>query len=203
MDPNPNVLISLQRQLEEMRKKYQQSEEAKVQAKEAKVQAEEAKVQAEEAKVQAEEAKVQAEEAKVQAENKLAKAKEQTRPTSFKEVLQACHKLACLMTVETNKKKSTKGSTTKPDDKICPTEIKPWTDFPNIRQAQFNEFCNLLHPIGETAPKLFNSRGFIEELGQLVVKRQRISSEAALRVYHSVAVEAFVTEIVSKLIEYP
>ena len=168
MDPDPNVLMSLQRQLEETRKKLQQAEEAKVQA-----------------------------------ENKLAKAEEQTRPTSFEEVLQACHKLACLMTVETNKKKSTKGSTTKPDDKICPTEIKPWTDFPNIRQAQFNEFCNLLHPIGEATPKLFNSRGFIEELGQLVVKRQRISSEAALRVYHSVAVEAFVTEIVSKLIEHP
>ena len=191
MDPNPDSTgpMSLERQLEEMNKKYQQAQEELAKS--------------EESRVQAEEGRVQAEEGRVQAEERLAKAEEKTRTTSFEEVLQACHELACLMTVETNKKKTTKGSTTKPDNKPCPTELKRWTDFPNIRQDRFDEFRNLLHPIRETTPKLFNSRGFIQELGQLVVKRQRIGSEAALRVYHSVAVEAFVTEIVSKLIEHP
>lgn len=137
------------------------------------------------------------------AEETNAKYEEETRPTTFEEMLQACHELACLMTVETNKKKTTQGSTTKPDDKLCPTELKQWTDFPSIRQDKFNEFLHLLRPGVGSRPKLFNSRIFIRELGQTMVKRQRIGSEIGLRLYHSIAVEAFVTEITSKLIEHP
>ena len=185
MAPNPdsNVPMSAdRRKWEELTKKLAKSEEARVQAEEAKVQAEEARVQAEEARVQAE---------------------EKTRTTSFEEVLQACHELACLMTVETDKTKTTKGSTTKPDGKRCPTELKLWTDFPNIRQHQFDKFHSLLHPTGETAPQLFSSRGYLQELGKTIVARQRVGSEAALRVFHNVAVETIVTNILSELIEHP
>lgn len=149
-----------------------------------------------------EEAK-QAKERTTQAEERATQAEEKIRSTTFEEVLKACHELACLMTVETNKAKSTQGSTTSPKDKCCPTELKSWKEFPEIQQNLFAEFSDALHPVGGTSPELFNSRSFIEELGRTIVKRQRIGSEATLRVYHSVAVEVFVAEIVSKLVDYP
>ena len=49
-----------------------------------------------------------------QAEDRAKQADEQIRAATFEEVLEACHDLACLMTVETEKSKSTQASMNNP-----------------------------------------------------------------------------------------
>ncbi|ORY62604.1 uncharacterized protein BCR38DRAFT_459064 [Pseudomassariella vexata] len=58
------------------------------------------------------------------------KAEEQTRRTTLDEYIAATHDLVFIhLTVETDKKLTSTGSTTHPRNKLCPTHLRPWTDF--------------------------------------------------------------------------
>lgn len=157
--------------------------------------------QAKEQTAQERERAAQDRERATQDRERATRAEEQMRRTSLKELLEACHELSRLMAVETNKSWSTQGSTTSPKDKCCPTTLKSWTDFPSIQQAAFAEFLDALHPPNHSSPQLFSPVLHIQELGRTLIQPNKIGSEAALRVYHSVAVEGFVRDIINILID--
>ena len=53
----------------------------------------------------------------------MVQAKKKLRPATCIEVLNPCHKLACLIVVEIDKTKSTKWTTMSLKDKCCPTNF--------------------------------------------------------------------------------
>ncbi|KAI3317903.1 hypothetical protein HD806DRAFT_550095 [Xylariaceae sp. AK1471] len=54
---------------------------------------------------------------------------EQIRPTTLNEYLEACHNLVySRLSVEQDTKLTTRGSITNPRNKLCPTNLKPWSD---------------------------------------------------------------------------
>lgn len=102
------------------------------------------------------------------------------------------------MSVQTDKSLSTQGSTTSPKGKCCPTVIRPWKDFPVIRQRSFDEVYDTLHPPNDTSPRLFSPLLHIEELGRTMPGR-KIASEDDLKLCQHSIVENFVADVFSVL----
>ena len=155
-----------------------------------------------EATAQAERRAKLAEKRVMQAVTKLQQANELARRSTFEEVLRACHDLACLMNVDMDNTRSTQGSTTSPKGKPCPKTLKPWHAFPSIQQKEFSKVHHALCPPNEDSPQLFSPLLHMQELGR-TERRRKISSEAALRIFHRTAVENFVTDIMVTLAEHP
>lgn len=80
----------------------------------------------------------------------------------------SCHRLSQVMSVQTDKSLSTQGSTTSPKGKCCPTTLRPWEDFPTLRQCAFDEVYNTLHPPNNKSPRLLSPLLHIEELGRTI-----------------------------------
>ena len=151
---------------------------------------------------QAEDRAEQAEDRAEQAENRAEQAEERTRPTTFEELLESCHRLFHPISVQTIKSLSTQGSTTSPKGKCCPTNLQPWPEFPSKNQEAFDTVYTVLHPRNETPLRLFSPLLHIEELGHATMNR-KIASEQDLRLFHNIAVENFVARIVSVLVSDP
>ena len=144
----------------------------------------------------------QAEERAEQEKQSAEQAQEQIRSTTLEEMLKHCHNISQNMTVETNKLFSTQGSTTSPKNKPCPSTLRPWLEFPDLRQQAFNTAYNILHPPDSASLRSFSPLTYIQELGRKIQGR-KIASEVDLRIYHSNFVEDFVTQIISILAENP
>ena len=135
-------------------------------------------------------------------QEQLQQAQEQTRRTTFEELLESCHDLSKRMTVQPNKNLRTKGSTSSPKGKRCPQILRPWLEFPSIQQEMFDSVYSALHPPDQLSRRLFSPRLHIQELGRTAM-RTSIGSEADLRLYHNTIVENFVTDIISTLANTP
>jgi len=94
------------------------------------------------------------------------------RQTTFEELLESCYHLSRSMSVQTDKSLNTQGSTTSPKGKCCPITLRPWEDFPIVRQCAFNEVYNILHPLNNTSPRLFSPLLHIEELARTMPSRK-------------------------------
>ena len=106
------------------------------------------------------------------------------------------------MTVEMDKSRSTQGTTTNPKCKPCLTTLKPWDTFLNLQQEAFSKIHHALYPPNENSPQFFSPMAHMQELDR-TIKRQKISSEVNLLVFHSFAVENFVIVIMTTLGEHP
>lgn len=63
-----------------------------------------------------------------------------TRRTTFEDYIRTCHTLLSKpLRIQTDKSLSTQGSITSPKNKLCPTLLKPWTDFPILQQQLFEK----------------------------------------------------------------
>ncbi|KAH8799457.1 hypothetical protein F5884DRAFT_128577 [Xylogone sp. PMI_703] len=165
---------------------------------EARAQAEKERRRAEEADERAEEERRRAEEERRRAEdeqrNRIEEEKK-TRPTTFEEYLRACHTLLSKpLRVQTDKSLSTQGSITSPKNKPCPTQLKPWTDFPILQQQLFENVCAYI----PSQAKCFSSTQYLTELGQDLCDRP-LASEKDLETYQRLAVERPTTNIISQL----
>ncbi|KAL9629275.1 MAG: hypothetical protein Q9164_006947 [Protoblastenia rupestris] len=128
------------------------------------------------------------------------KAELQTRPTTLEELLELCHDISQSMSVEQNKSRSTQGSTTSPKGKCCPTKLTSWTDFPILQQTAFDKVYSILHPRDGDSPRLFDPKLSIETLrGKM--KKRKIASENDLKQFQNMAVEDYVTAIISSLVD--
>jgi hypothetical protein len=72
----------------------------------------------------------EAEQHALREQRRAEKAEEQTRRTTLDEYIAATHDLVFVhLTVETDKELTSRGSLTNPRNKLCPTQLRPWTDF--------------------------------------------------------------------------
>ncbi|KAL2357208.1 hypothetical protein BJ546DRAFT_1113171 [Cryomyces antarcticus] len=129
------------------------------------------------------------------AEKRAEKAEERTRQTRFEEFLRECHlRLSKPLRIQTDKSLTTKGSITNPKDRPCPTEIKPWMEFPSLQQERFRILSGYLcHREGQ-----FSSKQHLQELGQELCDRP-FASEKDLEAYQRPAVERPISSIISAL----
>jgi hypothetical protein len=130
-----------------------------------------------------------------QEQRRAEKAEEQTRRTTLDEYITATHDLVFAhLTVETRKELTSKGSITNPRNKLCPTDLQPWTDFPEQRQTALED----LYATFPTVDRLFESLNFLDGLGQRISKRS-ISNEKGLEYFLHNCVEDPVREIFNQL----
>lgn len=124
-----------------------------------------------------EQAKAAAEQAKAAAEQKNADLEQDAQATTFNEMLEAYHQYTEKLKVETDKKLSTKGTTTDPKGRYCPTQLRQWKDFPELRDRAFDEVQTALED-----SRLFEARHFIKQLVSRETAR-KLASEKDLGLF--------------------
>ncbi|CAJ2500638.1 Uu.00g034910.m01.CDS01 [Anthostomella pinea] len=153
--------------------------------------AEEAERQQQEERRRAEEAERHQEEERRRAEE----AEEQTRNTTLNEYIAASHHLVFgHFTIETNTDRTSKGSITNPRNKLCPTNLRPWSDFLDHQRTTLG----ILYNTFLTNERRFESRSVLYGLGQRISNR-RISNEKALEYFLHTSVEDPVRLVVDQL----
>ncbi|KAK9357958.1 hypothetical protein V1504DRAFT_322272 [Lipomyces starkeyi] len=75
---------------------------------------------------------------KKQAENELQRQSQQSQETTFEEFIECCHTfLSVPLNIETDRRRTTKGLLTSPAGRLCPTYLRPWSDFHTLQQRVF------------------------------------------------------------------
>ena len=197
--------------LEELEKRLQQAEEYARQERQRAEDAERARLEerqrAEDAerarleerqRAEAERQRAEAERQRAEEERQRAEASEkQTRPTTIDEYIAACHSLVySKLTVERDRRLTSKGPITSPRHKWCPTNLKPWPDFLEHQRLT-------LGALYETFPsemRAFETRNFLDGLGQRIARRS-IADEKTLEYFLHNSVEDPVRTIVDQLKE--
>ena len=152
----------------------------------------------EEQRLRAEQAEGRAE----QAEGRAELAERLTRPTTLSEYLCGCHDgLYKAFKVQQDKSLTTKGTVTNPEGKICPTYLRPWTDFV---EQQHETFCQLAltEEDSRDSPRAFASLQHLEELGRDHALR-KIASEKDLEIFERATLENPVAYIFQHLYSRP
>ncbi|GLA56312.1 hypothetical protein AnigIFM63604_008109, partial [Aspergillus niger] len=167
-------------------------------AEEEKRQAEERQRQAEEHQRQAEERQRQAEEHRQRAEQERDQEREQTRRTTFAELIRYCHSYTSLCLRVESSSRSTTGTVPAPKGKRCPLQLLPWTECTAIQQKIYHSVCTYLAPPGQPAAQLFPSRTVLKGFGE-EFKKRAISSEQDLQSYERFGVENHVRDIIAEL----
>ncbi|KAF5856131.1 hypothetical protein ETB97_007835 [Aspergillus alliaceus] len=144
----------------------------------------------------------QAEENQRKAEEERDQGREQTRQTTFGELIQLCHNLFSRSLRVEDPSLSTTGKIPPPKGKCCPLRLLPWTDSAARQQEVYRSVCNYLEPPGEAAERLFPPRLVLEGFGQEFNKRA-ISSEQDLESYERFGVENHVRDIIAELCKIP
>ncbi|KAJ5630105.1 hypothetical protein N7528_003762 [Penicillium herquei] len=124
------------------------------------------------------------------------------RPTTFMELLSHCHTLFSLGLKAESPRKSTRGTTNNPSEKLCPIRLRPWIECNTQQQDVYNRVCHYLQPTTATTPQLFHCLNTIQENAPGLVERP-ISSEQELELYEKRCVEEHVRIIISKLSQIP
>ncbi|PWY66093.1 hypothetical protein BO70DRAFT_366579 [Aspergillus heteromorphus CBS 117.55] len=150
---------------------------------------------------QAEESQRQAEESQRQAEKERDQGHEQTRQSTFGELIRHCHNLFSRPLRTEDPSRSTTGQIPAPTGKCCPLQLLPWTDCVIRQQEIYRSVCNYLEPSGQDAKQLFIPRLVLEGFGQEL--RRPISSEQDLVIYEHFSVENLVRDIIAALCKIP
>ena len=133
----------------------------------------------------------------VEAESRAEIEKKKTKSTTLDEFIYACHIfLTKQVYSQKDKKQSTKGSITNPKNRLCPTLLKPWTDFPVVQQQIFEEMYKYI-PQDE---ELFSSTHHLAELAKGICDRP-LASEKDFELYQRLAVEKPTTDIIHQLVQ--
>ncbi|KAB8240142.1 hypothetical protein BDV35DRAFT_398918 [Aspergillus flavus] len=172
------------------------------QAEDSQRKAEESQRKAEEEREQEKEGRRRAEEEQRRAEEERDQRRDQTRQTTFGELIQLCHNLFSRSLRVEDPSRSTTGKIPPPTGKRCPLRLLPWTDCASRQQAVYRSVCKYLEPPGEAAEQLFSPRLVLEGFGQEFSKRP-ISSEQDLESYERFGVENYVRDIIAQLCKKP
>ncbi|KAJ0358758.1 hypothetical protein COL26b_014465 [Colletotrichum chrysophilum] len=122
-------------------------------------------------------------------------AEQQTKPTSLDEYIAACHTLVySKLTVETDRRLTSKGFITNPRHKWCPTNLQPWPDFLQQQRIVFGT----LYDTFPSDRRCFESRSFLSGLGSRIARR-KITDEKALEPFLHNSVEHPVRAIMDEL----
>ncbi|EPS29036.1 hypothetical protein PDE_03982 [Penicillium oxalicum 114-2] len=135
-------------------------------------------------------------------EDQMVQASERNRQTTFEELMRYCHNfLSRPLKVETDLR-ATIGTIPVPTGKCCPTQLRPWADFPARQQEIYQSIYRYLQPAEEDAPRLFVPLTRVEYFGQQLGDRP-INSEQLLENYERIAVETHVQDIIAELCKFP
>ncbi|KAI1266039.1 hypothetical protein F5Y18DRAFT_384377 [Xylariaceae sp. FL1019] len=122
-------------------------------------------------------------------------AEERTRPSSLDEYIAACHELVfSRLKVEKDKALTSKGSTTSPRNKWCPTNLRPWLDFLPQQRATFGQLYAAFPP----DRRVFENRNFLDGLGNRI-SQHVIKDEKTLEYFQHNSVEDPVRAIMNEL----
>ncbi|KAK1657140.1 hypothetical protein BDP55DRAFT_567888 [Colletotrichum godetiae] len=122
-------------------------------------------------------------------------AEQQTQRTSLDEYITACHSLVyAKFTIETDRRLTSKGPITNPRDKLCPTNLRPWSDFLQQQSIVFGT----LYDTFSTDKRCFETLSFLSGLGSRIAKR-KITDEKALEYFLHNSVEDPVKAIMDEL----
>ena len=128
--------------------------------------------------------------------------REQTRKTTFAELIRHCHDLFSRPLRVEHPSRSTTGQIPAPKGKYCPLHLLPWVNCALTQQEIYRVVCNYLEPSKEDTKRLFPPRIMLEGLGQEFYKRP-ISSEQDLQGYERFGVENHVRDIITELCKQP
>ncbi|KAL8707807.1 MAG: hypothetical protein Q9220_007214 [cf. Caloplaca sp. 1 TL-2023] len=127
-------------------------------------------------------------------EAQLARFQLTNQPTTLDEYLENHHNLIfSQFRVETNPRLTTRGTITKPDGRLCPNFLKPWTQFPAKRQAHFRDIHQAWNPDDGPVRALSNLVALRDIASQ---EQGSIRSEEDLKVYHRSVVERSVERVI-------
>ncbi|KAI2959641.1 hypothetical protein CBS147352_10932 [Aspergillus niger] len=171
-------------------------------AEEGKRQAEEEKKRAEEERQQEAEFRKQAEERQRLAEQERDQGREQTRLTTFTELIRFGHVYFSRSLRAESPSRSTTGKIPAPTGKRCPLQLLHWTNCVAEQQKVYRSICTYLAPSEQSAARLFSPRLELERLGRRLGKRA-ISSEQDLESYERFAVEDYVHDVIEELCKIP
>ena len=117
------------------------------------------------------------------------------RPTTLSEYTEACHRLVFTkFGIEQDASLTSQGTKTDPRNKICPGRLKAWTDFHEVQRSTYET----LYSVFPKEKRVFESLGFLRELGGRIAKHQVANERDLEYVQHNV-VEDPVRFIVSAL----
>lgn len=124
-----------------------------------------------------------------------------TQDTTLDEFLRYQHELIYKrLEVQINPALATKGSLTAVQGRLCPTRLKPWTQFPADRQALFNEIHQAWNPPAGPIRHLTTLQGLQD--GARIPKRI-ISSEKDLERFHLQVVQQNVELVLRSMCTHP
>ncbi|TPX10714.1 uncharacterized protein E0L32_008283 [Thyridium curvatum] len=121
----------------------------------------------------------------------------QTQPTTLDEYIAACHSLLfSKLTVGPRPKLTSKGPITNPQNKWCPTNLRPWSNFLQQQRIAFGTLYNAF----PTNRRVFDSQSLLSQLGQKMSKRV-IRDEGRLSYFMNDNVMDSVKSIIAELKE--
>ncbi|KUL81423.1 hypothetical protein ZTR_09479, partial [Talaromyces verruculosus] len=198
-----------QQELDELRKHLEEErrrrEEAERRQEEEQRQREEAERRREEAERRREEAERRREEEqrrregeqrrREEAEQNLDQERLQTQNTTLPEFLDACHKHLFLgLTIQKDKKSSTKGDPANADRKLRPSRIQEWTDFPDEQMAIWADLMDA----DFVTERHFTPLLALKESGKEIMKRMH-GSELDIGYFQRETVESRVASVIEEL----
>ena len=143
-----------------------------------------AQVQTQERQLQAEKEQSQAAQTELQAaQTELQAQKEQSRKTTFVEMLELYHTHTSKPLKVADPSQSTQGDYTNPQGKYFPTKLRPWTDFLSSQRGRFQKLCEIW-----PMQRLFSPRLIINDEGRKFCFN--LSSEQGVRLHTWFAVES-------------
>ena len=159
-------------------------------------------LEAERKQKQEEERRKQAEEEQRREAGLRRQAEEQTRPTTFGELIQYGHNIVAKSLRVEHQSRCTSGKLSAPIGKKCPRKLRPWTECQTQQEKIYRSVCKYFGSAQQTTLQLFPSLNALESDGRKVKKRP-ISSEQDLESYERSAVEDHVRDIITELCNIP
>lgn len=127
---------------------------------------------------QAERERAQERKKREQAERERDQVTKETEHTTFSEFIRNCHlHLSEPLQIETNQARSTKGKLTSPAGRVCPTYLRPWSDFHEHQAQVYQTVLQLLQPTSGSPVRVFPSRMALQDLGHRLCRRRLASEE--------------------------
>ena len=144
----------------------------------------------------------QAEERDQQARHQLLQEQERTRLTTFDEYIRACHEYSSLPLRAAHPSQSTKGSIPAPNGRLCPTELRNWTDLHEEQASIYSRVRSYLQSENEAVARRFPSLEALKEAGRTLC-RTPISSEKRLEFIEESGKNTRVHDIIDALCQVP
>ncbi|KAI4172543.1 MAG: hypothetical protein LQ348_006753 [Seirophora lacunosa] len=120
------------------------------------------------------------------------------QPTTFHELLEACHKhLFEQLRVQSNADLATTGTHTSITGKLAPHYLRPWRGFSAERERVYRQIYDVWHPQANPVRDLPSLRGILDKAKLL---EGMISSESDLTLFHHKVTEEYVGAILKAMV---